>query len=265
MELLRAPLLEGALVVAEPVVALVRVRAQSRLDDVDELAVRGGGRGGLRGKPNGEDEPAAEYGEPPGERPRPSSDLHRASLAAPPGPRSSPIHYHPGPCGGENYLARRARALVRRRPAIGQRAGLTSGCSRYQSIVRCRPSVRSTSGSQPVSWRSFVASTNWRSISPAGLPVPLISGSTPMPARRAMSSRTSRTAWGRPPPALNASPRPSARSSASAIARAAAAAAVAERKPRSGEPSERSTGARPSSAAQTASGTRREKLRSPPP
>src|SRR5216117_4100082 len=102
MELLRAPLLEGALLVAEPVVALVRVRAQSRLDDVDELAVRGRGRGGLRGKPNREHEPAADDGEQPGERPGPSNDLHRASLAAPPGPGARRSATTPARAAGES-------------------------------------------------------------------------------------------------------------------------------------------------------------------
>src|SRR5260221_240541 len=144
----------------------------------------------------------------------------------------------------------RLRVLGRdREPPAHQ--GRASGCSRYHSRVRRRPCSRSTSGRQPVSSRSLVESTNWRSISPSGLPAPWKSGSMPESATPAISSTTSRTEWGRSPPALKASPTAPS-SSTPAIARYAETASSTWRKSRSGLPSERITGGRPPTSAPSA-------------
>src|SRR5947209_13094718 len=78
-----AALLERALVVAEPVAALVRVQPQPRLHDVDQLPVRRQSGGtGARGEAGGaRGEGARDDGEPRVRR-APNAQLHlRSSMA----------------------------------------------------------------------------------------------------------------------------------------------------------------------------------------
>ena len=92
--------------------------------------------------------------------------------------------------------------------APGRRRHAWNPWVRYHAIVRRRPSSSGTCGRQPVSARSFVESTYWRSISPCGLPraadVGLDVGARER-GRRARRPRARGAAA--PPPALNASPR----------------------------------------------------------
>ena len=141
------------------------------------------------------------------------------------------------------------------------KAGVRQAC-RYHSIVRAQPLLERRPAapirSAPAAWSS--RPTGGRSPRPA-CPAPRTSGSTPVPASRQISSHhvehsvgpaaagVERLARGprrgRVPPqiARYAPPRPRRRGSLAP-----------------GEPSERTTGERPASAAVTASGTSRERV-----